>query len=314
MKKISFRTKVFLVFLGLMTLLSPGQLSAQEEMDTSGYLPNVLIDSVIIIGRKLDVPNFIKYVKTDTSFYKAFKNMRVKTFNATNDIKVYDKKRNIIASLESETKQIYRNGCRTMNVLEENITGDFYKEDGDYRYYTAEMYAHLFFTKGKICDQNTRVREKDLSPSGKKGIEKRATQLKQLIFAPGSRVDDIPFFGKKSSIFTDNMADKYEYTITEEDRNGFTCYKFEALPLPQYKKSVVINKLTTWFRKDDFSIVARHYNMSFNGMGYDFDVDMMVHLTEINGTLLPSYIAYNGDWSVTTQGREHVQFIAHFYY
>ncbi|MBX9448346.1 MAG: hypothetical protein KL787_00895 [Taibaiella sp.] len=61
-----------------MTSLSPGQLSAQEEMDTSGYLPNVLIDSVIIIGRKLDVPNFIKYVKTDTSFYKAFKNMRVK--------------------------------------------------------------------------------------------------------------------------------------------------------------------------------------------------------------------------------------------
>ncbi|MBX9448347.1 MAG: hypothetical protein KL787_00900 [Taibaiella sp.] len=65
-----------------------------------------------------------------------------------------------------------------MNVLEESITGDFYRDNGDYRYYTAEMYAHLFFTKGKVCDQNTRVREKDLSASGKKGIEKRAAQFK----------------------------------------------------------------------------------------------------------------------------------------
>lgn len=287
-----------------------------QEADTSGYLPNLELEEVIIYANELDVPAFIRQIKTDTTFYKAFKSMRLQTYNAENDIQVYDKKgKNIVASLVSETKQIYRNGCRTMNVLEETVTGDFYKKNGDYRYYTAEMYASLFFTKGKVCNENDIVGNfADFGASRARGIEKRKAQLKQLIFNPGSRVDGIPFFGAKSSIFTDNMTDKYTYTITEEARNGEDCYKFTATPLAQYKSQVVINQLTTWFRKSDFSIVSRSYNLSYSGMGYDFNVSMLVNLREVRGKLLPTYIAYNGNWHVTTQGRERVKFTAKFHY
>ncbi len=38
-----------------------------------------------------------------------------------------------------------------MEVIEEKTTGNFYDRKGDYNYYTAELYANLFFTKGTVC-------------------------------------------------------------------------------------------------------------------------------------------------------------------
>lgn len=300
----------------LIFLIIAHQSYAQSVVDTNDYLPNVVIDEVIITQHKLDVPSFIRYIKTDTSFYKAFKNIRFETFNVIENFTAYNAKGNkAIATQYLEAKQIYRGGCRSMNILEEKTTGNFYDKKKAYNYYTAEMFASLFHTKGKVCNESRGIeRNLDNATSGKSGLEKRKAQLKQLIFNPGSRVDDIPFFGKKSSIFTDNMIDKHQYKISDETKNGESCYKFDATPLPQYKKDVVINKITTWFRKSDYSIVSRTYNLSYHGMGYDFDVVMMVDLANINGTLLPKYINYNGNWHITTQGRERVRFSANFYY
>lgn len=299
----------------IILLLLAKQVHAQE-VDTNAYLPNVIIDEVIITQHKLDVPSFIRYIKNDTSFYKAFKNLRFETFNIIENFTAYNNKGNkAIATQYLEAKQIFRGGCRTMNYLEEKTTGNFYDKKGNYNYYTAEMFASLFHTKGKVCNESRYVgNDLDNATNGKSGLEKRKAQLKQLIFNPGSRVDDIPFFGKKSSIFTDNMIEKYQYKITDETKNGESCYKFDATPLPQYKKEVVINRIVTWFRKSDFSIVSRNYNLSYHGIGYDFDVAMTVDLANINGTLLPKYINYNGNWHITTQGRERVRFSANFYY
>ena len=37
-----------------------------------------------------------------------------------------------------------------MEVINETVTGDFYEKDSSYNYYTAELYAGLFFTKGQF--------------------------------------------------------------------------------------------------------------------------------------------------------------------
>ncbi len=74
-----------------------------QETDTSAYLPNVIIDEVVISNNdNFKVEDFIRMVKNDTTFYKAFKSLHLATYNAENDIKVFDKKgKKIQASLQS---------------------------------------------------------------------------------------------------------------------------------------------------------------------------------------------------------------------
>src|SRR5690242_8564012 len=126
-------------------LLFPGWLLAQ---DTAGsYVArNVQLDEVVIQATRMgfDVPGFIRLVEEDTTFYKAFKNLRILGYTADNDIEVYNRKGRVKASLVSTTRQNVRNGCRTMQVLQEKTTGNFYDRDSGYNYYTAELYASLF--------------------------------------------------------------------------------------------------------------------------------------------------------------------------
>lgn len=309
--------KLKIVFFVIICFISCPVNAICQEQDTSAYLPNVIIDEIVISNNDaFKVADFIRMVKNDTTFYKAFKSLHLATYNAENDITVFDKKGNKIkASLQSETKQIYRDGCRTMKVLEENVTGDFYKKNGDYNYYTAELYASLFFTKGKVCGENNIVRGGiNAETSGKDGLAKRKAQLKQLIFNPGTRVNGVPFVGSKSAIFDPEIAKMYDFRISDEVKNGQPCYRFSAVPRDEYKDDVVINNLTTWFRKSDYSIVSRDYSLSYHNMAFDFDVVIHVDLQQIGNNLLPSYISYRGNWHVIAKSRERVNFSAKFDY
>lgn len=98
-----------------------------------------------MVDKKLNIPTFIQRIQNDSSFYKAFRNLRILGFTALNDIRMVDKKGKQKASLLSKTKQSRANDCRTMQVLEENATGDIYNEAHEYNYYTAQMYASLFY-------------------------------------------------------------------------------------------------------------------------------------------------------------------------
>lgn len=304
-----FRQIAWPVFFLLCGATAFGQ---QTDYDTSGYLPNFTIEEVIVTNESFKPEDFIRRVKNDTTFYKAFKSLRIVTYNAENNIRIFDKKGKIKAALESETKQIYRNGCRSMQVLDETVKGDFYKKNGEYRYYTAELFASLFFTKGKICGENNIV--KGSLDAGGNGIEKRKAQLKQLMFNPGARIGGIPGMGQKAAIFSPEVAKMYDFSVTKEEKNGFTCYKFSAKARPEYAKEVVINSFVTWFRNSDYAIVARDYSLSYNTIAYDFDVVMHVDLIQRGAMLLPTYISYRGNWKVAFQDRERVDFTVKFYY
>lgn len=287
-----------------------------QTVDTSMYYMPVELDEVMVMAREdgFNVANFINIIKADTTFYKAFKTMHLRTYDADNNITVLDKRGAVTASLQSETKQIYRNGCRTMKVLEEKTTGDFYTKKGNYNYFTAELYASLFFTKGTVCNEDNIVGGAlSRSVSGNR-IEKSKAQLKLLMFNPGSTIPGLPFIGNKVGIFEPDVAKMYDFKLSAQNKNGEEAYCFEAVPKEEYKSKVVINRFVTWFRPSDYSIIARDYSLSYNALGYDFDVVMYVDLKQVGNTLLPSYISYKGNWKVVLKDRERVNFKASFSY
>lgn len=286
--------------------------------DTTSFSQPIQLDDVVIHAEQsgFNVKKFIQLIEEDTTFYKAFRSMHLQTFNAINDIEIYNKKgTEIVASQKSETKQIYRNGCRHMNMLFEKTTGDFYKRNGDYRYYTARLFAALFFTKGKICGENNIVKG-HLDRENMEGsrIEKSITQLKYLMFFPGKPVPGVPFVGNKVAIFNPDIAKEYNFKIVAQDKNGVPCFLFEATPKEEYKGDVVINVFRTWLRQSDYAIVSRDYILSYKTIFYDFDVQLHVDLSKQNGILLPVFISYNGNWHLLTQRREIAKFTASFSY
>ncbi len=144
------------------------------------------------VRNNFDYRKLLKQIKEDTTFYKAFRNLRILNFTSFNDIKMLEKKGAVKASLFSKTRQNRSNGCRTMDVLEEKVTGDFYDARHNYNYLTPELYAGLFFTKDKVCGENNIVKGRNLSISDKKGIDKHKDQLKMLFFNPGKKIPGIP--------------------------------------------------------------------------------------------------------------------------
>ena len=281
--------------------------------DTSKFRYPIEMDEVVIRDKGFDVQSFIRRVRTDTTFYKAFRSLRVTTYSAINDIKVYDKKGGVKASLHSRTRQVAGRGCRSMKTEEEKVTGDFYKRNGDYRYYTAELYAYLFFTTGTVCGESDVVAGY-LNQRGKGQIEKSKAQLKQLIFNPGSKISGIPGMGEKAAMFEPEQAKRYDFKIQSETYAGIDCYVFKATPKKGQEDKVVYDELTTWFRKTDYSIVARDYSLSFKTLAYDFRVRMNVRTRQFGKQLLPTRIDYDGNWHVFSQDRERVKFSAIFSY
>lgn len=148
-------------------LATAGICPAQEDSLDNERLAKMVSLSEVIIRNKLDVALFMDQVKKDTSFYKAFRNLHVLGFTAWNDIRIRDKKDRTKASLQSKIRQSRSNGCRSMEVLDETHSGDFYDERGNYNYYTAELYAGLFFTKGVVCGESNIVKGIDFRPRSK---------------------------------------------------------------------------------------------------------------------------------------------------
>jgi hypothetical protein len=289
----------------LLALFYPALLYGQKT-DTSVFSMPVELDT-FVAKSGFDINAFIRRVKNDTTFYKAFKSMRLVPYTAVNDINVLGKNNTTIASLHSKTTQKMNKGCRHTEVQEQQITGDFYKRDGNYNYYTAKLFAYLFFAPKPVCNQNDIVAG-SLEERGEGQMEKSAWELKQLIFNPGGKITGVPFMGSRESIFSPEEARKYKFKITRQQLDGVACFMFSITPGEGFEHKVLYNELTTWFRTDDYSIVARNYSLSYNTLIYDFDVNMKVRTRQIGKKLYPTSVSYDGNWHVFTRKREKVKF------
>jgi hypothetical protein len=282
---------------------------AQPPAEKDKVYKGLTLDEVMIreVKKGFDVQLFINKIRQDTTFYKAFKSLRLLTYNMYNDIQVEDKKGNLKASLNSVTRQVRKNNCRMMTVQSEKVSGDFYTGKRSYNYYTAKLYAHLFFTEGLICNENNTVGKKVYS-----GSQKYEEQLRVLIFNPGQRIRGIPGIGDNVAIFEEPVVNKYAFKLSKQEYNGEACYVFTAMPKKEFQREVVINELKTWFRTSDYAIVARNYSLSFRTLFYDFDVVMKVKLKTVRNFLVPYEVNYSGNWHAVTKPREIVKFVAIF--
>jgi len=309
-----FFSRLFWVFSCLNIFL----LSDAQTKDTSVIWEGRQVTlSPIVIRSGTNVPGFIRKVEDDTTFYKAFKNLRVLNFSSINDVRMMDKKGRVDASLYSKTRQWASRGCRVTNVLEEKTTGDFYNRDGEYNYYTAELYASLFFSKDTICGQSNLIKDAQRSIKGKKGLEKNKEQLKMLFFNPGKDIPGIPLMGDKVKVFDRSHADLYDFAVDIQDYKGKSAYVFSLKikeGLSFFKKdNVVIDEMTTWFDYDSFEVLSRNYKMSYNAGVYKFNVAMDVEISKFGKLLYPSVIRYNGSWGVMVKGSERGVFTATVY-
>ena len=289
---------------------------SSSQVDTSDVeaVRRMVNLSEVVVRSDLNVPKFLQLIKNDTTFYKAFKNLRVLGFTSLNDIRMKDKKNIIIATLESKTRQNTINGCRTMDILEEKSSGDIYDKKQQWNYYTAELYAGLFFTQGKVCGETNIVAGIERTVQDKKGLDKRKEQLKTMFFNPGKKVPGIPFIGDKLDIFDGDIAQYYDFAIDMNDYNGQQCYIFSiknrADLTSSEKDKIVFDNITTWFNSKTMEIVARNYDLSYDAGVYDFNVHMEVQMTKFETYLVPRTLRYTGNWDVAFKKRERGIFTA----
>ena len=301
------RSIVLILFILFIALFSDAQVPGDSSVDVG---KKVITLSNFVINNKLNVPAFIEIVKNDSSFYKAFKNLHIINFTAINDIRMNNKNGELNASLFSRTKQTVENGCRTMKVLEEKSTGDMYNDAKEFNYYTANMYASLFFTKGAVCGENNIVNGVAFSTEGKSGMEKHKEQLKMLFFNPGRKINGLPFMSNKTAIYDDELADSYDMDIDWERYNNTNCYVFRQKVKPNRKGSVVVDEMNTWFNDSTYEVVARNYTLSYDAGVYDFKVAMEIQMATVGNLTVPALIRYNGNWKAIFKKRERGIFTA----
>ncbi len=255
-----------------------------------------------MIRSKLNVSDFIRRVKDDTTFHKAFLNLKILGYTSMNDIRMLDKKGRVDAALVSKTKQETGKGCRWMRTLEEKSTGNIYDRNKEYNYYTAQMYAGIFLARDTICGETNIVAGTSFSLENKSGLAKHKEQLKMLFFNPGKRIPGLPFIGNKIALFDEDVSKRYDFTIDMQEYKGEMCYVFKMAPIANLSRSdkdqVVINEMTTWFDTQSWEITARSYDLSYNAGVYDFDVHIEVEMTKFQDLLVPKVMRYNGNWDV----------------
>lgn len=296
---------------GFLTLFVVTQFSFGQSKDTSIFRYPIQMDSVVItaIRNGWDVQAFIRRVQTDTSFYKAFHNLHLEPFVAKNKVEMYTNLHNQIkASLESETNQTLKNGCRTMATIKQKTTGSFFTKKGAYKYYTAALYAYLFLDKGPVCNESPFL-PKTSNTYADSRLARNKQTLKELIFNPGKEITGIPFLGNSTAIFSQENLPCYDFKLEQTQLQGEECFLFKARAKLSCKSDLVYQQLDTWFRKSDYAILARNYSLRYKTLVYDFDVTLQVRLGNIGGLHVPIHVFYNGDWRIFSKGSEKGSFL-----
>ncbi|WP_276501551.1 hypothetical protein [Terrimonas pollutisoli] len=304
--------KLFLFVLLFFSFILRGY--AQTDSLDNERLAKMINLSEVVVRTDINVPKFIDRVKNDTTFYKAFKNLHVLGFTALNDIRIMDKKDRQKAGMQSKTRQVRENGCRTTEIISETTQGNFYNSDREYNYYTAELYAGLFFTNGKICGENNIVKGTSFDAKGKSGVARHKEQLKMLFFNPGKKIPGIPFIGNKINVFDPDVAAYYDFMIDQVEYGGKPCYLFSVKAREDLsggeRDKIVIDNMITWFDAVTMEVLARNYSLSYDAGVYDFDVSMEVEMTKLGDYLVPKTLRYKGNWDVVFKKRERGVFTA----
>ena len=301
-------------------MLLPFATSAQVnsgETDSLDISAVVYLDSFVVSASKsgFSVPEFIQLVREDESFIYAFHNLRFLTYESVNEFQFKDKKEKPTVNYKNLLKQEAAGNCRKSTIIEEEIKGRYFKRKNrkEYRFYTSKMHDRLFYAHNGSCTDP----DPSIQPMNDSKIEKYVSELKKLIFKPGEKAD-VPFIGKKTAIFTKDMAQYYDYKIKSElYENAVEAYVFEVNLKPTYqhkkKDKTVIKYLKTYFDKESFQVLGREYHLAYDSALYSFDVNMNIKLDKLATKYIPVNIKYDGFWNVPVMKKEICSFELSFY-
>ena len=271
-----------------------------------------LVDTIAIKYKKgFDVNDFIKMTIADTSFYRAFKNLKMYPHLSENKIEIFDKEWREIGKIKRDAKHYSDGSSGWIDIRQEKTNGKVYKKNGNHKYFTAEMYDKVFFETGKFPVNNSV--KNSYSQEKMKGLstkDKYYEKLKTFMFSPGTKVKGVPFIGKKLNIFSDKMIKNYDFTIEKTFfRDTIPCYKFSCLKKPNIPSSkVTITRLITFYDRRTMNIIARTYALKDVTPMFSFDMSMFIELKYDFDEYLPVTIKYNGQWNVPIKKGERIKF------
>ena len=299
----------------LLWLFWPVALLAQRDSLTDYIYTVITLDSVTVSATReeLDLRDFINLVQEDLSFYKAFYHLRTTPHRSEVQMKFFNKRGRQKASYFARTHQFNDDLCRSMKMEEEDISGHFFSRKGAYIYYTAELYAAIFFTRDTLCVSGQNEAWRPQKTDKLSGMAKHIEELKKVIFATGQPAE-VPFTGDKMAIFSKKMIDRYTYKIQSDTLNGKPCYLFSIQAKPELPPSkTVIKKLDIWFEHGNLQVLRRQFHLYARTLLYDFDVNFDISLHQNGSYYLPQQISYRGWWKIPTQRLEKSQIDVRFY-
>jgi hypothetical protein len=281
--------------------------SQQIQRYNPDTIRTIVIDSPVNIrSHRLRAQDFIDAVVADTSFYKAFQNMKRYSFIAENHIFTYDKKNKVNGKIYRKIKHNLVGNTSKAEYLARQDSGTVFKKNGKYQLYTVEMFDYIFTNA-----YNSGFAEGESLPGsgGKNGSYK--AKLKALIFTPGRKISGIPFLSSKTEIFGPDMRQYYNYEFARGKYvDSIPVYRFKVVRKPSTSDDdVMIREMTTIFDARSFQILGRYVDMKYSNMLFDFDVQMNIELNSFDGELLPTKITYQGNWDVPFHKEERASFL-----
>jgi hypothetical protein len=283
-------------------------LAARAQPDT--LFKHIQLDEVVISARSqgFSVADFVRQVRTDTTFHKAFLNTRYHPHRMHSAVRVRNKGEKETATMQ-RSGRLVREGERARLELDSvQETGRLRDRKGGFRFLTVEMYDDVFFPKGTFTANNT-VASRKLELGRGSRFDKYKSELKKFMFDPGTEIATVPFIGDKLALFSPEMEPLYDFRIWSDTREGRDCWVFSAEAKPEFRDGrTVIKTMDTWFDQVSGDVMARNYRIASSSVVLDFDITIRVQNTMVNGALVPVRVDYDGDWDIPFKSRELVRF------
>lgn len=269
------------------------------------------LDTVKVSLGAFTVEDFIRMSKTDTSFFKAFKNSRITPHLAHSKVLAYTKDGGDKATMKRKSELVVGNQQAIIHVLAETTNGKYYKRNGGAKFYTAAMFEKVFFPKDSLPLDNRVNTAYTQQQADKKNKEaKHYEQLKTFMFNPGNGVEGVPFISKKLNIYEAPMRDKYDFILQKTlYKDTVPVYLFSVKRKNTIKdKAVSIEYIHTYYDRRTMNIIARTYHLKDATLLFSFDIKIRVELMMYQQDYYPTLIHYQGEWSVPLKTPERIEF------
>lgn len=271
------------------------------------YYEWVKLDTLVLkVNKEFSTEDFIKLVQSDTTFYKAFKNLSYFPHQSNTTINVLNTENKEKAKVVRQAQHFNGNDSSWVEIKSEKTEGKYYKRNGKNKYYTGAMFDKVFFNTDTVYYPNNFVKTNYEQKDWDSRSDKHYEQLKKFVFSPGGEVKGVPMIGKKLEIFSPKLRPYYDYTISVIDYQGSSCYKFTCRKKKEVKEEkVVIQFLHSYFDRKTMSVIGRDYLIKHNTALFDFEIFISVKMNRDNqDNYLPVKLIYKGWWRLPLKQAE----------